>query len=251
MFVPESFKAASEAAEAWVKEIANARHFAEQGNSRVAYGILLGLSQQHNQQHDSVLWDARDDLAAISDGVIRYNGLLGPRGYASAHEAISEIVKVILIAFLSPLDGIKDADDRERMMKKLFDERWEGLVLSADLQARIRRERAKLLQSPAPPDTENKPVGEAAKDEATLKSRVLNELTEQQRKLVEYLWQHERGASFDTIKNIPGAFQLNGSPSDQTIKDKVKAIRLRLDKAGIRDILKVSGHRLMLDLPPG
>lgn len=106
-------------------------------------------------------------------------------------------------------------------------------------------------KSPASPDTENQSAGEAAKDEATLKERVFNELTEQQRKLVEYLWQNTCGANFDAIMSISGAFRLNSSPSDQTIKDKVKAIRLRLDKAGLPDILKVSGRRLMLNLPPG
>ena len=142
---PESFKSASEAAETWVKAITAARYYLDQGNTRVAYGTLLELCK--SQQYDSILWDARDALAAVSDGVIRYNGLLGLQCYASAHEAILAIKKVVLITFRSPLNGIEDLAERERIIKRLFDERREGLTLSADLEARIRRERAKLLAS--------------------------------------------------------------------------------------------------------
>jgi len=88
-------------------------------------------------------------------------------------------------------------------------------------------------------------------EEPPLKEQVLDALTEQQRKILECLWDCKHGLTFDKIMNIPGAFRSGSSRSDQTIKDKVKAIRLKLDKKGLPDILKVSGRRLILDLPPG
>lgn len=122
MLLSESFKAASEATESWVRLITDARHLAEQGEMRAAYGILLGLSVE-NEDYDSVLRDAREKIESVSDGVIRHDGLVGPRSYASAHEAISEIKKLILLAFQTPLQNINDPIRRNQMLSQLFRER--------------------------------------------------------------------------------------------------------------------------------
>ena len=90
--------------------------------------------------------------------------------------------------------------------------------------------------------------------EPPLRERVLDVLTEQQRKVVEYLWDRKTGAGFDAIAGIPGAFRQGTVPNDDTIKDKVKTIRERLEKADLpmsQVLFEVSGRRLKLILPPG
>jgi hypothetical protein len=87
----------------------------------------------------------------------------------------------------------------------------------------------------------------SSKDDVPLRERVLDVLTPQQRKVIEYLWDRKSGASFDAIAEIRGAFSC--SPSDEAIKDKIKKIRRRLEKTGLSVFLERSGRRLKLILP--
>jgi len=87
--------------------------------------------------------------------------------------------------------------------------------------------------------------------EPPLLEKVLDVLTEQQRKVVEYLWEKKSGASFDAIKTIPGAFRLGTSPNDDTIKDKIKKMNGRLQKKALPVSLEVSGRRVKVFRSPG
>jgi hypothetical protein len=142
----ESFKAASEAAESWVGAIADIRHFAQQGEARVAYDLLLDLSQRVvNQGHLTALREASDDLARVSDGIVRWYCEGHRQSYTSTHEAVTQIIPTLVLAFLGPLDGVT-ADKQEAIARRICEERAERLkVADSELTARIRRERANLL----------------------------------------------------------------------------------------------------------
>lgn len=240
----ESFKAASEAAESWVITIADARYFADRGEIRAAYGTLMKLVLPTNKEHDALLRELTEDLAAISDGLIRHNGLGGSRSYTSAHEAILEIRDMLYLVFLAHLMNIEGDVQRENMAKQWFADHADALSMnSSEMRARIRRERAKLLAQ-ATPDT-------GASEPPPLREQVLAALTENQRNVVEYLWDHKAGASFDTIKGIPGAFRQGTSADDDTIKEMVKKANRRLQGESLPVSLSVSGRRLILNLPPG
>jgi len=135
----ESFRAASEAAESWARDIADARYFVEQGDTQTAYG-LLWRAWLDSEQHEAILDEARESLAAVSDGVIRHYRQGTPRCYASAHEAVHETLRAIFLLILSCTD-VRDAAAR----RHLEGPAGELLLLTSDLRAHIRRERAKLL----------------------------------------------------------------------------------------------------------
>lgn len=151
----DKFLAASEAAESWASTIANARHYASKGEVKVAYGLLLELWTS-NPQHAVTLWNAADDLAAVSDPpIIRHHGMTGLRSYASAHAAIHDITETICLMLGDP-STITDVAELENAARRFFNEHREALEIDESLlQARIQRERAKLLATkPAAQPTE-------------------------------------------------------------------------------------------------
>jgi len=58
--------------------------------------------------------------------------------------------------------------------------------------------------------------------------------------VVEYPWDQGTGVSFDKIAGLPGAFRRDSSCSDETIKQKLKNIRRRIEPAGLPVLLEVS-----------
>ena len=94
-----------------------------------------------------------------------------------------------------------------------------------------------------------KSTPEAEAGEPLLKEQVLAALTEQQRIIVENLWGKETGLRFSAILGLPKAFRQGVEPDDQTIKDKVREMRRRLEKKGLPVLFEVDGRRLTLILP--
>ena len=140
-----AFRAASEAAERLATAIADARCFLDDGQVRVAYGLLWD-GFLDSERHKQVLGEAMEGLAAVSDGVIRHHGAGGLRCYASAHEALREIVQDYYITILLPVAAVEDEAEQEAVMRQVLQARAQDLMLpTADLAARVRRERAKLL----------------------------------------------------------------------------------------------------------
>lgn len=145
MLLPESFNAASKAVEEAVEFLASVHHFAECGKVEDAYQTLEALWALHRFCWQPI-HDARDELAYVSDGIIRHHGLTGTRSYVSAHEAVVDICLLAYFGFLVPLGGVTGDDKREALKTRLLSEQLEGLAVDSSLlRARIRRERAKLL----------------------------------------------------------------------------------------------------------
>ena len=125
---PESFEAASQAAEQWLACIADARYFANNGQERVAQGMLLEL----NFGDATPIEDASDELAAVSDGVICWRGPRNIRWcFPSAHETVCRI-RFLALTWL-------DTKQNDALLEIL------PTVDTQLLTARLRRERAKLL----------------------------------------------------------------------------------------------------------
>ncbi len=255
-----SFKAASERLELAPNAVAA---IAGECPIKMAFAVLQAL-QWDEKRRGGTVDDVLDKLTALSDGpikwkhgrglsgLVRYSDTTFPHVWSSAHEAALEVSRLALRFFFWPLelgDSKELPKDKEPLFHELLAEnRRKALAMTleeiADWQERIRRERAKLLNAPALREDEQRP-------EPPLKERVLDVLTEQQRKIVEYLWKRNTGVRFDVLADVPGAFRSNSSRSDETILAKKKEINERLAKAGLPVELKVSGRRLKLVLPPG
>ena len=129
---------------------------------------MLSVLQSDHERCDAVVTEKLSDLAALSDGPIKWalgRGLSSlvrnrdaaiPQVWSSAHKAALKIAVMVLESFYWPLEGITDADEQQATFRKLLSAgRRKALAMTneevADLQERIRRERAKLLREPVKP----------------------------------------------------------------------------------------------------
>jgi hypothetical protein len=201
------FRAASEAAEGWPAIVAMLAP--GKGGRRLGVDMAMKLLMpskgiRHNlqdsyRQHIETLDQAMDQLAALSDGLVKWNHGRGmsaiarvpsvtlPHVWTSAHEAAAGIARMALILLAEPFAKVTDPAEQVKLAKKLLARRSKALVITseevADLQARIRRERAKLLAGKtkrgAPTDQNDKRnawvVKQRKKKKKTLQT-ILNEL---------------------------------------------------------------------------
>ncbi len=91
-------------------------------------------------------------------------------------------------------------------------------------------------------------IGRSPNVNESLREKVLDTLTPQQGRIVEYLWR-EKTASYDTIAMIPRAFQ--DVPSDDAIKQAVKRANRKLCEENLPVSITVSSskRRLTLETP--
>src|SRR5262249_18768488 len=99
--------------------------------------------------------------ARVSDGPVKWEHGRGwsgialvpdsvyPHRWSSAHEAAVEITRLTLTMLVEPLANITDQKERRDIAGRLLAEQWKALEIGlnevADLQERIRRERARVL----------------------------------------------------------------------------------------------------------
>jgi hypothetical protein len=129
-------------------------------------------------RHAEALDQAKDTLAALSDGPVKWEHGRGriaaaydptavyPHVWSSAHEAAAGIARLALEMLVRPLEGITDPAEQRALARRLMAGRWKALVIPleevAALQERIRRERAKLLwQTPPSAMSCERPVEQA------------------------------------------------------------------------------------------
>jgi len=228
-----------------------------------AFALLYAL-QHDERRRGGAVDDVLDKLTALSDGPIKWKhgrGLSGfvrcpdatfPHVWSSAHQAALEVSRLALRFFFWPLklgNSKELPKDKEPLFRELLTKnRRKSLAMTleeiADWQERIRRERAKLLNAPAPTEDEQRP-------EPPLKEKVLDALTPQHGRIIECLWDCKHGLTFNKIRTIPGAFRLGSSQSDETIREKIKEMRRRLAAASLPVTLKTSGGRVSLDFLQG
>lgn len=170
------FRAASEAAHSWVNTVHLLARYGKLGRAEFAFDVLFASEDVSIQdqddisldgsysQHVRILMDMSESLAVHSDGLIEWEhgrGLSAVVGspdavfkhcWTSAHEAAVEVTRLTL-ALLRPsyLRGITDPAERLNHGRQLLADHWKAFDLSLDevstWQARIRRERAKLIAS--------------------------------------------------------------------------------------------------------
>jgi hypothetical protein len=156
--------AASKAAEGWLNTVSYLAQSGEWGrDARHAAVGFLPIGPGNNlfdsyKKNVEALERAKDAFVGVSDGVVKWNG--GPRAVArnpsslypyvwtSAHEAAVGIAREALERLAFPLLRLPLAERLDEFGRLLAAE-WKALALSSDevaeLQARIRRERVKLL----------------------------------------------------------------------------------------------------------
>ena len=138
----EAFAKASKAAESWVSDLADARYFAEQGELRAAFGLLVGVWNQ--ACGDPTLRLMRDDLAGSE---IRIDFVTGPQTYASAHEAIANFSMYLFLIFIGPLRAVENSDEWSNVARRLFREHIDLLTFDVSRwKTRLCSERATLLR---------------------------------------------------------------------------------------------------------
>jgi len=154
MPLPESFEAASKAAEYWVNAVSLIADHGRRNSVNVAFRSLAHLEVSY-RQHADTIYEAKDELAALSDGPVKWEHGRGlsaiagspehvfPHIWSSAHEAAEGIARLALELLIS------DVKQGRALARELLASRWKALVItideSATLQERIRRERAKIL----------------------------------------------------------------------------------------------------------
>lgn len=161
MSLPESFKVASERLELAVNAVATVAG----GQPLESSFAILSALQIDEERYGSIIYSALDELTALSDGPVKWKhgrGLSGlvrgrdatfPHVWSSAHQAALEISRLAQRFFLHPLeldDWGELPKDREPLFRKLLSKkRRDAPAISlqevAELQERIRRERARLL----------------------------------------------------------------------------------------------------------
>jgi hypothetical protein len=196
------FRAASEAAEGWLNTVALIAHLGRGGNVDAAMRLLMttkgvryNLLDDYNE-HVETLDEAKDKLAALSDAPIKWKhgrGLSGmarvpsavyPHVWSSAHEASEGIARLALSRLASPVGAITDPTEQRDLAKRLLAKASKALAIStdevADLQERIRRERAKLLNqaasAEAPQSQRAKRTGRPRKGESDKERLVISAL---------------------------------------------------------------------------
>lgn len=140
----DAFRAASEAIESAANNVTFARTQmqlaeTERGSAKTAYRLLLEAASWV-EEYRSVVESMIEDLAPVSDSAIPHHSPTGRVCYSSAHEAMLDI------GWMFPLKRPEDLEDLdEYSCRELLDGAEIWTVLSADLRARILRERGKLL----------------------------------------------------------------------------------------------------------
>jgi hypothetical protein len=124
---------------------------------------ILSAMQVDEERHGAAVYGVLDKLAAVSDGPIKWSHGRGASGFArvpsavfphvwsSAHQAALEISRLALDHFYWPLAGITNPKEQQSTFKRLLSKsRRKVMALTmeeiADLQERMRRERAKILR---------------------------------------------------------------------------------------------------------
>lgn len=169
MFSDTEFRAASEAAHSWCRLLAEMSYAIERDNYRdnyedydgtlLVYG-LLGELEVSVRRHAETIVELEEQLAgaASPDSYVRHHGLVGLRSYASGHQAITDIARMAVLCLLGPVQKITDEKEWRDLAARLVEERSDTLFISSEeaslLQARILRERARLIQTGP---TENAP----------------------------------------------------------------------------------------------
>jgi hypothetical protein len=118
--------------------------------------------QDSYREHAEAMDEARDALAALSDGPVIWEHGRGWSGIArvpdavyqhrwsSAHEAAVDIAGLALDMLVWPLEGITDPQEQWEVARERLARCWKALAIPMDEEAalceRIRRERAKLLR---------------------------------------------------------------------------------------------------------
>jgi hypothetical protein len=181
MSLPPTFLQASEAAEGWLGTVRFIAHFGPSGSVGPLYELLLPTPDPTNPRgkrrkgkelpgwnlQDSyntyapIIMEALPLLAKVTDGPVRWEhgrgrsgvarvpSMVYPERWSSGHEASAGITRMALAMLASPLEGINDPAEQWQLAQQLLARHWKALVLPieevADLQERIRRERAALL----------------------------------------------------------------------------------------------------------
>jgi hypothetical protein len=146
--------------------------------------------QDSYREHAPVLAEWREALADVSDGPVRWahgRGLSGvaavpagvyPHRWSSAHEAAAGMAGIVLNLLVAPVAAFKDDAARQRAAAERALKRcWRALAVTpdevADLQERIRRERAKVLRAaggPAAPAIQSSHDSLSDNDETVLRA---------------------------------------------------------------------------------
>jgi hypothetical protein len=177
MTLPANFQAASEAAEAWLSTVALVAHFGPSKSVEPLYELLMPGPKQQSKPRKRRPWNLLDDynqhietidkaipmLATVTDGPVSWEHARGwsaiarvplmvkPERWSSGHEASTGITGMALDMLVSPIVKITDPTPgkQRQLARQLLGHCWKALVLPldevADLQERIRRERAALL----------------------------------------------------------------------------------------------------------
>ena len=164
-----TFEKASQRAELWLNAVEMIAEFGERGDVDSAYRDLAHLAGEYNR-HFPALNAEMHRLRALSDGPVMWEHGRGwsaisrvpkaayPHRWSSAHEAAVGIVRIALDSLLVPVTGRRNG---KKDAAKILAARWKAISISldevADLQERIRRERAKLSEARSEPHTPTKP----------------------------------------------------------------------------------------------
>jgi hypothetical protein len=250
------FESDSIAAENWLNTLAAVQHLFKGPKPNIddAYRLLMPTKDHGYNlldsylEHDEGLRQMKGKLDAISKAVKEKPFARGeyPVTWSSAHEAAAGLARFALEWFVCPLAGITDQAEQWREAKRLLAVHGKKFAalrnLSPDrvaaLEARIRRETAKLLMKLA------------KQEEIRLLESVLAALTPNQGRIMEYLMT-KKTASFDSLQTIPGAFQ--EGVTDEAIVKQLKDMKRRLDAAKLSvGYITISTSKKRVTLaPPG
>lgn len=164
---------ASEAAEGWLTTVQLVSLFGPAGAVDQLYPMLMPGQRQDNllesyNRHVRSINAVRERFAVVSDGYVKWEVGRGwsaigrgspktwrPLIWDSAHEASAGIARMALGMLVVPLNGITHHDEQRAEAEKLLQRRWKALEMTTDecaeIEARVRRERAKLLNGQVQP----------------------------------------------------------------------------------------------------
>ena len=221
---------------------------------------LLSVIQLDEERYGSLLDHSLDMLAAISEGPIEWEhgrGLSGfvvapaavfPHVWLSAHEAALVLSRLALRCFFRPLEvgtltefQELTGEQRATFRKALSASRRKALAMTiqevAQWRAKIRRERLKLeLAAPSAFDAaetlrdETRPIQVQTNQQQAneLLNELLDQLTDNQMKLLKFLWSQPHGVDWDSLPD--DAFRGEGKRSDHAVKRALERLQKRLSE---------------------
>lgn len=147
-----SFKKASIAAENCAMLLQHANDLTEYGCAKVYAGFDEMYDLMFRQGAADSIFEEKETLDFVAENVVHYEGPLGRRTLASAHEAIIEICHQVYVSMMFPLRGIEDSEEKATEAKRLIDEKMQTLTLGdvSQLIAHIQRERARAIREIRP-----------------------------------------------------------------------------------------------------